>query len=158
MWNRNPDLRSALWAMLPAVILAAGLSAPAGADETVVGSGELRFVAVKSCESPIEICSRSKLTGAVKRYRFTGQEVLPTNDPDVIVVVGGSVITLRDGGAVFSSDTVRVNTVTNEAIHLWSITGGRGAYAGATGSMAAGGDLAAPRLPYVAQVYVPDND
>ena len=159
MLNRPTKGRGAVLITVTALILSAGMPALGGA-ETIVDSGNLFLGLPKSCDSPIDNCSRSRLDGAMKRYKFTAQEAIPdADDPNLVLLKGNSVIRMRGGGRLFSDDLVHVNTATGDVVHMWTITGGTGRFAGTTGSMAAGGNLASLPAggPYVARLSVPDE-
>ena len=126
------------------LMLLAVFATPTVAEPVIIGQlgdGELHTAEMPSpCTSKIGICSFSTLSGPlVKDYFFTGRLVLPSlTDPDVIIILGESVIRAQMGVAkLFSIDTVWVNTVTGEAIHMWNITRGTKRWEGFTGSMAA---------------------
>lgn len=159
MLNRPTRGCGVLLITVTALILSASVPTLARA-ETLVDSGNLFLGEPRTCDSPIANCSRSRLDGLVKRYKFTAQEAIPdADDPNLVLLVGNSVIRLRGGGRLFSDDRVHVNTATGDVVHMWTITGGTGQYKGATGSMAAGGNLGnlAAGGPYVARFSVPDD-
>ena len=127
----------------PALLLLVAL--PVSAEtELIISDGHLMSAPLsRPCESPIDLCSHSSLSGPfLDSYFFTAETVLPSQvNPDVIVVVGSSVIKPAKGqgrGVIFSMDTVWLNTLTGEAIHLWEIIGGKGRrFKRASGSMSA---------------------
>ncbi len=155
--HRSTRVRGPLWIALMTLALAASLPALGSAGETIIASGDLKLGAPDTCSSPIDICSRSRLTGHVKKYVFTATDVVTTDDPNVVVIIGNSRIRLRDGGVLFSNDTVRINNATLDALHLWAFTGGKRGYKGASGSMSAAGSLAGVDFSYVAQIATPED-
>ena len=150
-------------------LVLAGVPA-AFADDVVqlIDSGDLTSVV----PGPTPGCnSNSILSGPIlASYCFNDTAVVPDpgGNPDVIVILGGSVIESESGdGVIFSSDSVWLNLITGEAIHLWDFIDGTGAFEDVSGSMAASAivDFAAdpsvtPPITgqYVAQIFVEADD
>ena len=75
MLNRSTRGRCVLLIILMTLALSASMPAVGGA-ETIVDSGNLFLGEAPRCNSPIDNCSRSRLDGLVKRYKFTAQQAI----------------------------------------------------------------------------------
>jgi hypothetical protein len=134
-----------------AVLFAAALvSAPAGRASSapkckVVRGHVTSQTATENCASPISLCASGQFYGAIRGDFFlVGTSLTPTQDTPVTgvyIFTGDNVIKTREG-EIYTKDAGALNLTpgsTGDDISIVTITGGTGAYAGATGRLRASG-------------------
>jgi hypothetical protein len=123
---------------------AVGNAAPASKCKNVRGHVTSRTV-TENCTSPIGLCAAGEFFGAIRGELFlVGTSLTPTQDTPVTGVymfTGDDVIKTKEG-EIYTKDAGALNLTpgsTGDDISIVTITGGTGAYAGATGRLRASG-------------------
>jgi hypothetical protein len=105
-------------------------------------------VAPPECTSPVGFCTAGELIGGIQgTYAFTMTSVAPSQEPTtpgVIFYSGHSVVSPKGGAgdAVLATDNGAIDLgATGRQAALLTITGGTGAYGGATGYLLLRGTL-----------------
>ena len=133
-----------------AVLVAAALfSAPAGkaaAGKCKNVRGHVTSQTVtENCPSPIALCASGQFYGAIRGdFLLVATSLTPTQDTPVtgvFIFTGDGVIKTKEGD-VHTKDAGALNLApgsTGDDVSIVTITGGTGAYAGATGRLRASG-------------------
>ena len=131
--------------------MAVALTAPSISAESrcrhVTGHYAEHAAAPTGCPSPVGLCIEGEFSGSVRgAFAVTATSLAPTADTPVTAVVhftGDGVIHARIGGQqgdLFFKSAGAFHTVgTGEIVDLQFITGGTGAFAGASGALRASG-------------------
>lgn len=131
-------------------ITAALFSAPAGRASAASRCKNVRglvtsHIVTENCPSPIGLCAGGQFYGAIRGELFlVGTSLTPTQDTPVTGVymfTGDDVIKTKEGD-IYTKDAGALNLTpgsTGDDISIVTITGGTGAYAGATGRLRASG-------------------
>jgi hypothetical protein len=138
-------------ATLFAVLVAAVIfSAPAGNASAAAKCKNVRghitsHTVTENCNSPIALCAAGQLYGAIRgEFFLVATSLTPTQDTPVTGVytfTGDNVIKTKDGD-IYTKDAGVLNLTpgsTGDDVSIVTITGGTGAYAGATGRLRAPG-------------------
>jgi hypothetical protein len=134
--SRNTRTAAALAALSIAVVAALVLAATgAFADSTRV-KGEVVDHVVSDGSCQVILCTHGVYTGKIKGdFEFQITALAPTDVPGVQTFVGSSTIHTGDGD-LRCADSGSFNASpasSGEGVHLCVVTGGTGAYQGATG-------------------------
>jgi len=125
--------------------LACLLSARVAADDGCsTFFGDFTAVAPAACASPVGICTHGTLTGGFpSAYDFVMDTLVPTQFPGVSAYTGHSLLTTATGTLTGSdSGFLRVTSQSSASfVTVVRITGGTGAFTGATGVIVAPGKL-----------------
>ena len=126
------------------VSAAAGRASAAAKCKNVRGHVTSR-TATENCPSPISLCAAGQFYGAIRGELFlVGTSLTPTQDTPVTgvyIFTGDGVIKTKEGD-IFTKDAGALNLTpggSGDDISIVTITGGTGAYAGATGRLRASG-------------------
>lgn len=136
--------------LFAALVTAAFLSAPAGRASAAARCKNVRghvtsHTVTENCPSPIGLCAGGQFYGAIRGELFlVGTSLTPTQDTPatgVYMFTGDDVIKTKEGD-IYTKDAGALNLTpgsTGDDISIVTITGGTGAYAGATGRLRASG-------------------
>ena len=143
--------RIAAATMFAVLITAAALfSSPAGRASAAAKCKNVRGhvtsqTVTENCNSPIALCAAGQFYGAIRgEFFLVGTSLTPTQDTPVTgvyVFTGDNVVKTKDGD-IYTKDAGALNLTpgsTGDDISIVTITGGTGAYAGATGRLRASG-------------------
>lgn len=131
-------------------ITAALFSAPAGQAAAAPKCKNVRghvtsHTVTENCPSPIALCAAGQFYGAIRGELFlVATSLTPTQDTPITGVymfTGDDVIKTKEG-EIYTKDAGALNLTpgsTGDDISIVTITGGTGAYAGATGRLRASG-------------------
>jgi hypothetical protein len=131
---------------LALVLTAPGVNAESRCRH-VAGHYAEHAAAPTACPSPVGLCIEGEFSGSVRgAFAVTATSLAPTADTPMTAVVhftGDGVIHARTGGKQgdihFKSAGAFHTVGTGEIVDLQSITGGTGAFAGASGALRASG-------------------
>ncbi|HLM58718.1 MAG TPA: hypothetical protein VK422_21620 [Pyrinomonadaceae bacterium] len=133
-----------------AVLVAALFSAPAGSASAAARCKNVRghvtsHTVTENCSSPIALCAAGQFYGAIRgEFFLVATSLTPTQDTPatgVYIYTGDTVIKTKEGD-IHTKDAGALNLTpgsTGDDISIVTITGGTGAYAGATGRLRASG-------------------
>lgn len=133
-----------------AVLIAALFSAPAGQASSASKCKNVKghvtsHTVTENCTSPIGLCAGGQFYGPIRGELFlVGTSLTPTQDTlvtGVYIFTGDGVIKTKEGD-INTKDAGALNLTpgsTGDDISIVTITGGTGAYAGATGRLRASG-------------------
>jgi hypothetical protein len=117
----------------------------------------------ENCPSPIALCAGGQFYGAIRGELFlVGTSLTPTQDTPVtgvFIFTGDGVIKTKEGD-ISTKDTGALNLApgsTGDDVSIVTITGGTGAYAGATGRLRASGTFseAGGEFSYEGEICTP---
>ena len=128
--------------IVAAVVLVGLAVAPAVADpntKSVRGTFEEQAVSGPACTSPVGLCAAGRFRGGLHGpFDIVVAGTTPTSNPDVIVLDTASVLHTRTGDLSFSGLTL-YNTATGYFSSVDEVSGGTGAWAGASGTLQSAG-------------------
>jgi hypothetical protein len=114
----------------------------------VTGRFEADPVPPPECTSPVGLCTRGTLSGALRgTYEFVAQSFIPSGapaTPAITFYTGESAISTRRGAQLFGGDTGTIDldpTRSGAMSALLTFTGGTGYLTGATGQLHLAGNL-----------------
>lgn len=140
----------------------AGRASAAPTCKNVRGHVSSRTV-TENCPSPIGLCAAGEFYGAIRgEFLLVGTSLTPTADTPatgVLMFTGDDVIKTREGD-IHTKDAGALNLTpgsSGDDVSIITITGGTGAYAGATGRLRASGTFseAGGEFSYEGEVCTP---
>ena len=152
-----------------AVLIAAALSsAPAGKASAAPRCKAVRGhvtsqTVTENCPSPIGLCAGGQFYGAIRGELFlVATSLTPTQDTPVtgVYIFTGDGVIKTKGGDIHTKDAGALNLTpgsTGDDVSIVTITGGTGAYAGATGRLRASGTFseAGGEFSYEGEICTP---